>query len=497
MDRVLVTGGAGFLGNYVVQALLARGLYVMSFDCLLPQVHPTQMWPEYQPDHDRLTKYFGDVRRFPNVFQSALDEFRPDTIIHLAAAVGVGQSAYEPAHYTSANVTGTVAVVDWILKWNRAQDEVEAGLAELDRTDDIEPQDGETPEAALARVQESIAPMREALIEQRRPRVQRLFVAGSMSSYGEGAYVSSGPVPVDLPADHPDAIPAPTDEGKAFTPASIYAWSKAEAERAALMLGRQHGLDVRVGRFFNAYGRHQALSNPYTGVGAIFAARIHAGLAPIVYEDGLQSRDFIHASDVAEGVLTILERGAAGEVYNVGTGRATSVVELACLISLAGRPPVPTDGSARYQPGHVVRLASGGPEMVVQEELERLDDTRRYLCAWSGPPPEGAPEPAADTDTDTDTDNAPRGLALNTHEFIEPVLVPVALTPLVTGMRRVGDTRHCFSDSSKLRALGWEPKVPLESGVVELMEWVGSQHTESRELLNRAHAELVSLGLVK
>lgn len=414
MKRVLVTGAAGFLGSYVVDALLERGCHVMAYDCLLPQVHPrAPTWPDYQPDHERLVKWFGDVRQYRNAFLPALEEFRPDTVIHLAAAVGVGQSTYEPAHYTSVNVTGTAAVVDWILRWNREQDGVEAGLVELARTDDVEAQDGQTQDEAVAAFLESIAPMQVALEEKRRPRIERLFVAGSMSSYGEGAYVSSGPVPVELPPGHPDAVPAPTPEEHPLRGASVYAWSKGEAERLALMLGRQHGLDVRVARFFNAYGSRQALSNPYTGVAAIFAARLQAGLAPVVYEDGGMTRDFTHASDIASAVLAILDHGNAGEVYNVGTGVPTSVLELACMLAL--------------------RVA-----------------------------PEGA----------------------------------TPIVPIVTGTSRVGDIRHCYADATKLRALGWEPKVALEDGVTELLAWVASQPAESQELLDRAHAELEALGLV-
>lgn len=409
MERVLCTGGAGFLGSYVVDALLARGCKVLVYDCLLPQVHPqSPEWPDYQPDHESLVKWNGDIRQYANGFREALSQFGPDTVIHLAAMVGVGQSACHPAAYTSCNVTGTVSVFDWISRHNAEQDELIDGIMLLDEPTadaEITVKPGETLDTARARVASEIAEARADLVKGVRPKVRQVFVAGSMSSYGEGpSFFNEHTVKRQSVA---------TPETWELTPASVYAWTKAQSEEVALLLGRTRGLDVRVGRFFNAYGSRQALGNPYTGVAAIFFARAAAGLAPIVYEDGAQSRDFIHASDVATAVLAILDEGKAGEVYNVGTGVATSVLDLAHRIAA---------------------MTNIGDEV---------------------------------------------------------------LFPIVTGTARVGDIRHCYADSSKLRALGWEPKITLAEGLEELRAWVASQPAEAEALLNRAHLELEKLGLVR
>jgi len=435
MQRVLVTGGAGFIGSYVIDQLLALGCEVMSFDCLLRQVHPnTPNWPEYQADDAHLTKWFGDVRDVVRAVGPALREFKPDTVIHLAAAVGVGQSAHQPGHYTSTNIGGTAWLLDAISHYNRESDEMLASLEELSRTDDIELQEGETMEVAIERVQAELAPARAELSAKSHGRVERVFIAGSMSSYGEGAYEmvdNCVPLPLALgdsystadyefhtvrptwrPSpeawDPPGMKPIPTPEAKPLEPSSIYAWTKEQQESLALLWSRvNQGVRVTIGRFFNTYGSRQALSNPYTGVGAIFSARVAAGAPPVVFEDGAQSRDFTHVSDVARAVLTITAFGEDGEVYNVGTGIPTSILEVARLIA-----------------------------------------------------------------------------------------APAGLEPIVTNVRREGDIRHCYADNSKLRALGWAPKVALADGLAELRAWVEQQPAESAELLDRATQDLVKHGLI-
>jgi len=154
---------------------------------------------------------------------------------------------------------------------------------------------------------------------------------------------------------HPQSMgysPTGLVEGDELRPSSIYAWTKAEQERLSLMVGSIHGLDVRVGRFFNCYGTRQALSNPYTGVGAIFASRALAGLAPRVYEDGLQVRDFIHVHDLCTGIIAILNHGDAGEVYNIGTGKQTTILDLATMISERLDAPAPVV-TGQYRSGDI------------------------------------------------------------------------------------------------------------------------------------------------
>ena len=420
MQRVLVTGGAGFIGSHVVDLLLKQGCQVMSFDCLMPQVHPNRPdWPTYQPDQPNLERWCGDVRDSIRALMPALLAFKPDTIIHLAALVGVGQSTYQPAVYTSANITGTMNVLDCVYRYNREAEEsahrratvagLPAQLWEEMLKKDPEPrqEDGTlwTEAAFREAAQKEVETQLKALPSH--GQVAQVFVAGSMSSYGEGAVEWQG---------EEQLRPVGTAESQPLAPTSIYAWTKAQQEEGALLLAELLGLDVRVGRFFNCYGNNQSLTNPYTGVGAIFSARALAGLCPVVYEDGGQSRDFIHVSDVTRAILTILEQGEPRQVYNVGTGVATSVLELATRIC---------------------------------EELHQQD-----------------PE--------------------------QPLL-----TPQVTGLVRVGDIRHCFAEVSRLKALGWEPQVTLETGVRELIGWVRQQpQTATQELLDRAHTELVRHGLL-
>lgn len=323
MKRVLVTGGAGFIGSHVVALLLLQGCQVMSFDALLPQVHPqSPNWPDYQPDHENLAKYVGDVRDLNNSLIPAIQEFQPDTIIHLAAMVGVGQSNYQIGAYTSANITGTMALLHAVATWNEEVVEARGLVEELQAL--LVPGSADEDGTVLSdESRQDVEARLKAIQDNPKTFIDQIFIAGSMSSYGEGVRDHNG-----------DA--APTDEWWPLNPASIYAWTKAQQEAGALLAGKLRPgiLNVKIGRFFNTYGRNQALTNPYTGVAAIFSASLLSGVAPVIYGDGSQCRDFIHVSDVATGVLAILERGEVGEVYNVGTGVPTNILTLATLLAM-------------------------------------------------------------------------------------------------------------------------------------------------------------------
>lgn len=296
--RVLVTGGAGFIGSHLCDLLVAQGHEVLSFDRLDEQVHgqPNQpggrpSWPAYNKateEREGLANWLGDVID-GQALHDALSRFKPDAVVHLAAQVGVGQSWVRSGIYAATNLVGTYTLFDVIraLKLKGAK----------------------VPEV--------------------------VFLAGSMSSYGEGP----GVVEVGRSAgrDLGGVVrggdqPIPTGEGWPLAPQNPYALQKAQQEQAFLMLGQQLGLRTVVGRFFNVYGERQSLRNPYTGVAAIFAARILHDLAPVINDDGQQTRDFIHVSDVVNGIQAILERGESGEVYNVSTGRATSILRLADML---------------------------------------------------------------------------------------------------------------------------------------------------------------------
>jgi dTDP-L-rhamnose 4-epimerase len=294
MKRVLVTGGAGFIGSHVVDRLLASGYSVRVLDVLLPQVHPGGP-PAYLNREAELR--VGDVRD-PDAVRAALKDV--DAVVHFAAAVGVGQSMYELAHYASVNVVGTAVLLEAIVK--------------------------------------------------ERGKVQRILVASSMSIYGEGLYAcprcgpqASGPRPAAQLGRHDWSMycprcrepmdARPTPETKPLAPTSVYAVNKRDQEEMVLAVGRSLALPAVALRFFNVYGDRQALSNPYTGAAAIFSSALLNGRAPLVFEDGLQIRDFVHVSDIAEACLRSLEKEeVADEVFNVGTGRSTNLLKLLELL---------------------------------------------------------------------------------------------------------------------------------------------------------------------
>ncbi len=434
MKRVIVVGGAGFLGSHVVEALLEKGCEVMSYDCLMPQVHPNSPnWPEYQKvlatEGGPLTLHFGDVRDM-RALRYALDTFQPDTVVHLAALVGVAQGNHRIAEYVSANVTGTAILLQAVADYNLATKEtMEHGRALMEAT--VTPEEGQTQEEANAKYLERIQPELDKLLRAPNTPIEQVLVAGSMSAYGEGAYLLSGDAggqdfgivrpPSDwIPGaltdpdgvvcyDAPDMEPTATPETVRLNPVSVYAWTKEQQEVLALLIGKLRGIPVKVARFFNCFGPNQSLTNPYTGIAAIFSARVLAGLDPIIFEDGMQRRDFTHASDVASAVLCILDKGDPGEVYNVGTGIPHTVLDVA-----------------------------------------------NAIC-------EGT-----------------------------------ACVPEITGIVRTGDIRHCYADAWKLRDLGWEPKVRFEDGMAALKAWVATQKPElTLESLDKANMELERHGLLR
>ena len=292
-DTILITGGAGFIGRYVARALLAEGHRVRALDSLIEQVHGSRGRPnELDPEVELVV---GDVRDEAAVRRSLAGV---DKVVHLAAEVGVGQSMYAVDRYVSVNDHGTAVLF-------------------------------------------------QQLIEQ---PVKRVVVASSMSIYGEGLYRDADGAPVedavrqpraraDAPWDPVDGrgrplVPVPTPEWKRPALASVYAITKHVQERLTLTLAPAYGMEGVALRLWNVYGPGQALSNPYTGVLAIFASRIHNGQAPMIFEDGKQRRDFVHVEDIARAFLLALDHPrAAGEVYNVASGEDRSVEEVAALLA--------------------------------------------------------------------------------------------------------------------------------------------------------------------
>jgi dTDP-L-rhamnose 4-epimerase len=292
--HILITGGAGFIGSHLADEMLKLGYRVRALDNLSFQVHgPDRKRPDYL--HPDVELIIGDVRD-PEVVRHALKGI--DIVYHLAAIVGVGQSMYEITNYTSTNNLGTAVLL-------------------------------------------------EALID--RP-IERLIVASSMSIYGEGLYQTpNGHLSIgcertlqQLKAGDWEVrnaagevlIPVPTPEDKQPSLASVYALGKYDQERMCLIFGQAYGISTVALRFFNTYGTRQALSNPYTGVLAIFASRLLNNNPPLIFEDGNQQRDFVSIHDVVQACRLAMEvPEAAGKVFNVASDRQYTVSQAAQLMA--------------------------------------------------------------------------------------------------------------------------------------------------------------------
>jgi dTDP-L-rhamnose 4-epimerase len=315
--NVLITGGAGFIGSHLADDLLRDGHAVRALDSLDPQVHLAGGRPDYLDENIELVA--ADVRDRDAV-RRALEGV--DTVVHFAAAVGVGQSMYEIERYTSINAIGAAVLLEEIV--------------------------------------------------ERRDGIRKLLVASSMSIYGEGQYgnpktgetgLAPGLRPESqlaarqwepLADDGTPLEPEPTAESKPLRPTSIYAIGKRDHEEMTLAVGAAYGIPSVALRFFNVYGERQALSNPYTGVAAIFASRLLNDRPPLVFEDGLQTRDFIDVRDIAGCcVLALTRDGADGHTLNVGTGRATTILDVANVIARGLDKEVEPEVVNQYRAGDI------------------------------------------------------------------------------------------------------------------------------------------------
>lgn len=293
---VLITGGAGFIGSHLAEALYSQGYKVRIFDSLSPQIHGVNAkLPLYLSG--KVDFLQGDIVNKEDVEQavSAID-----VVVHLAAETGVGQSMYQISRYIDVNIKGSAVLLESIIEKGKS--------------------------------------------------IKKVIVASSRAVYGEGKYrcESCGVVypeqrtedtlgakrwHMQCPKCGRSIEPLPTDEQSLLKPTSIYAVTKQAQEQIFSVMARAHKIPTVILRYFNVYGQRQSLSNPYTGILSIFSSRIVNGKPPLVYEDGLESRDFVHVSDVVKATALALEETEANyEAFNVGSGRKTTILEVANLL---------------------------------------------------------------------------------------------------------------------------------------------------------------------
>lgn len=316
--KILITGGAGFIGSHLVDSLLENSKYdVTVIDCLDDQVHgKTNTSPDYLSKNIRFVQ--GSVNDYEK-FEELVKE--NDVIYHLAAKVGVGQSMYQIIDYVDNNILGTANLFNILVNSDH--------------------------------------------------NVKKVVIASSNTVYGEGksSCVKCGVVipklrtinqlknkdwELNCPICGDKLESFLTDEKTRYNPSSIYALSKQVQEEMSLMIGKTYGIDIAILRFFLVYGTRQALSNPYTGVFAIFCSRLLSGKHPIVFEDGLQSRDFVNVKDVCQALLLAMKSNAAnGEIFNVGSGIPLTIKTIAEILTEEINPKLKPIYNQQYRVGDI------------------------------------------------------------------------------------------------------------------------------------------------
>lgn len=301
-NKILITGGAGFIGSHLSDHLIESGYEVRVFDNLDQQIHPSQKKPSYL--NSRVEFIRGDVTNREEL-KHALAGM--DAVVHFAAAVGVGQSMYEVERYVRVNSLGTALLLD--------------------------------------------------ILANQTHTIKKILIAGSMSAIGEGQYKCTKCDRVSQPALRNEAdlenniweplcevcrtelFAVPTNEDAVLKSPSVYAITKKNQEELVLSIGKNYAIPAVSLRFFNVYGPRQSLSNPYTGVTAIFMSRVKNAHPPVINEDGMQSRDFVAVHDVTRACRMALEKDEANyQIFNVGTGKSYAIKQVAqSIIELSGK----------------------------------------------------------------------------------------------------------------------------------------------------------------
>ena len=350
--KVLITGGLGFIGRHIAELLVEQGRQVLLFDNLSPQTHGAipQISAQCLIGHPWVETYRGDVR-WPADWEKVLSEVR--YIVHLAAETGTAQSMYEISRYTETNVGGTAALLNYMAN--------------------------------------------------RKHSITRLVLASSRSVYGEGAYrcaqcglvypptrsedmLASGQWEPQCPGCGSSIDAAATPEDAKLAPASIYAATKLAQEDLMRIATRALGIPAVILRLQNVYGEGQSLKNPYTGILSIFSNQLRLGQTINLYEDGQESRDFVHVTDVARAIALALSSEAAdGCTLNVGSGCATSIGEIALLLNERFGSKTHPVISGQYRLGdirHSVADLTAVQSRLGFEPMVSLEEGMDRFAAW-------------------------------------------------------------------------------------------------------------------